>query len=277
MQSLYDLAEDEIVATTKVSDSTVTLYKEKCKNCAGTGIWVASNRSFTGQCFSCKGVGFHEFKTSATEREKNRNSYSQSKERKEATAVHNFQKEFPTEYNWMMKSHATFEFAQSMYDSVKKYGSLTERQLAAVQNCVAKELARTAQKVEKDSLAPSVSVEAIEVAFNKAQSAGIQRPKLRLDTFTFSPAPASGQNAGALYVKEGDQYLGKVLRGKFFGSRDCTDEVQGRIIAVASDPANAAIAYGKKYGSCAVCARTLSDPVSVERGIGPICAGRYGW
>jgi Family of unknown function (DUF6011) len=28
---------------------------------------------------------------------------------------------------------------------------------------------------------------------------------------------------------------------------------------------------------CAVCNRELSDPVSVEAGIGPICAERFGW
>lgn len=31
---------------------------------------------------------------------------------------------------------------------------------------------------------------------------------------------------------------------------------------------------GKLYGVCVVCARTLTDPASVERGIGPVCAKR---
>lgn len=33
---------------------------------------------------------------------------------------------------------------------------------------------------------------------------------------------------------------------------------------------------GKVFGVCVVCSRTLTDPVSVESGIGPVCAGRYG-
>ena len=33
-------------------------------------------------------------------------------------------------------------------------------------------------------------------------------------------------------------------------------------------------AWGLHYGVCCVCARTLTDPVSVARGLGPVCAGR---
>lgn len=32
--------------------------------------------------------------------------------------------------------------------------------------------------------------------------------------------------------------------------------------------------YGHLHGLCAICGRTLTDPESVERGIGPVCATR---
>lgn len=35
--------------------------------------------------------------------------------------------------------------------------------------------------------------------------------------------------------------------------------------------------YGKMLGSCGNCGRTLTDPVSRELGIGPVCRGRLGW
>lgn len=38
-----------------------------------------------------------------------------------------------------------------------------------------------------------------------------------------------------------------------------------------------AATYGKTFGICALCGRTLTDPVSIERGIGPVCASRAGW
>jgi len=32
--------------------------------------------------------------------------------------------------------------------------------------------------------------------------------------------------------------------------------------------------FGKLYGVCCVCGRTLTDEISIEAGIGPVCAGR---
>lgn len=37
----------------------------------------------------------------------------------------------------------------------------------------------------------------------------------------------------------------------------------------------AAKEFGKNHGFCMVCGRTLTDPVSVDAGIGPICAERF--
>ena len=71
--------------------------------------------------------------------------------------------------------------------------------------------------------------------------------------------------------------MGKIIGGKLFATRECTQEASDRILAVSSDPHGAAVAYGQKFGSCAVCGRELTDHTSIERGIGPICAGKYGW
>ena len=38
---------------------------------------------------------------------------------------------------------------------------------------------------------------------------------------------------------------------------------------------NEAKSFGHEFGFCMVCGRTLTDPVSVEAGIGPICANRF--
>jgi hypothetical protein len=51
-----------------------------------------------------------------------------------------------------------------------------------------------------------------------------------------------------------------------------------RIIAAAiADPAAAAKAYGLRTGECCICGRTLTNRVSIDAGIGPICAGRWGF
>jgi len=178
----------------------------------------------------------------------------------------------PAEYQWLIDSN-TFDFAVSLLASLRKWGKLTDGQLGAVQRILAK---KQAQAV-RHAAAPALSLEPVEQAFAKAQAAGIKRPKLRLGVFTFSPAPATGVNAGAVYVKEGEIYLGKVLGGRLFAAAACTVDQESQIVAVGQDPLSAAIAYGKEFGKCSVCARTLSDPESIARGIGPVCADRFGW
>jgi hypothetical protein len=75
--------------------------------------------------------------------------------------------------------------------------------------------------------------------------------------------------------------IGKVLLGAELGqfqpSRDCDIETTKQIIEVASDPSKAAVAYGMKTGNCSCCAKPLTNKVSVELGIGPICREKYGW
>jgi hypothetical protein len=144
----------------------------------------------------------------------------------------------------------------------------------AVQGAIAR--AKIAQ--DKAQNAPTVTVEPIEVAFGKATAAGIAHPKLRLGEFVFSPAPATGKNPGAIYVKHSDgSYLGKVAGSRLFTVSSVSPALEAEIVGVAADPLNAAIAYGKRYGKCSVCARTLTDEASIARGIGPVCAERFGW
>ncbi len=59
--------------------------------------------------------------------------------------------------------------------------------------------------------------------------------------------------------------------------RACDEETKRSILEVAADPKQAAIAYGKQYGTCACCGRDLTDPASVALGIGPVCASKWGW
>jgi hypothetical protein len=47
--------------------------------------------------------------------------------------------------------------------------------------------------------------------------------------------------------------------------------------AIAENPAEAAELYGKEVGKCGICHRKLTNDISRARGIGPVCAARYGW
>ena len=276
--NLFNMIDDMPEVGVPLAARSVTLFKENCKSCGGSGTWIGGryDQIRTG-CFACKGVGYHEYKTSALDRSKARDSAKASAERKAVKSLESFQSAHPDAYEWMVSSAPSFEFAQSMLDSVRKYGDLTEKQMAAVQKCVIKMNERKAEAVKRAETAPQVTVTAIADAFISAKDKGIKHPRLRLDTFVFTPAPDSGSNAGAVYVKEGEQYLGKVLGGKFLRTRDCSTDQESRVVAAATNPMESAQAYGRRFGKCAVCARELSQKDSVELGIGPICAGRMGW
>lgn len=52
---------------------------------------------------------------------------------------------------------------------------------------------------------------------------------------------------------------------------------RGKVLALlAHDPTTYSSEYGKHTGTCGVCSRLLSDPESVARGIGPVCARKLG-
>lgn len=281
----FDDLETPVAAFKTAPTPTKTVYVENCKKCNGVGrvtIGYMNPRSVV--CFGCDGLGKHEFKTSPEYRAKAKVSAQKRKEKAtEALAQEILQwcEDHAAEFQWMKDSAANFEFAQSMLQALYKYGSLTEKQMATVQRLTVQSAERKAQwaaeKAAAVDVAPTVTVEKIEQAFASAKEKGIKYPRLRLDSFVFTAAPEGGKNAGALYVKEGEEYLGKILGGKFLKVRSCGAETESRVVAAASDPEAAAVAYGNRVGACSCCGKTLSNKASIDRGIGPICADKYGW
>lgn len=166
-------------------------------------------------------------------------------------------------------------FANSLMQSIDRYGSLTVNQIAAVNRSIEKEVVRS----QAATTAPQVSQDKLMEAFDTARQNKLTRLKIRFDGFFCYPAASSSVNAGAVYVKqEGSrEYLGKVQNGRFVASRECSAEIKEKVIRVLADPLAEAIAYGKQTGNCAICGRFLENRESVERGIGPICAEKYGF
>jgi hypothetical protein len=165
----------------------------------------------------------------------------------------------------------------SLNSALHQYGDLTDGQLNAAKKCVATLAAKKAERAAAIVSAPVIDISKIETAFATAKGNKIKSPKLNLGTFKFSCAPASGKNAGAIYVKAGESYLGKVAGGKFHRSYSCTTEQEAEVIAAAANPADAAKAYGFRSGNCSCCGRGLTNGASIDLGIGPICAEKYGW
>jgi hypothetical protein len=253
------------------------LFVEPCRACRGSGRFYSYTGRLVGNCFKCKGTGKQSFKTAPDTRAKNRESAQNAKDRKASAGVAEFSEKHTEEFAWIIVKAGTFNFATEMLNALNKFGHLTERQLATVTRLMLqdkeRDAARTAAKAEAEAKAVAVDITPIMKAMETAMANDIKRPLLRAGDFKFAYKP------GVIYVRNrsGDIYYGKIVEGRFFQSRDCTAEDQAKIVEVASDPMQAAIAYGRREGACAICGRTLTNHESIDRGIGPICAENFGW
>ena len=179
----------------------------------------------------------------------------------------------PSLFAWLEDNHKN-SFAQSLASYVERKGDLTPGQKAAVE----KAINRDCERFQAVSKAPEVCQDKLMQAFDKARSNKLTRLKIRFDGFFCYPASETSVNMGAVYVKSNDkQYLGKIQNGRFLATRECPSDIASAVVKVMTDPVTEAIAYGKQTGNCAICGRFLENKESVERGIGPICAEKYGF
>jgi hypothetical protein len=278
-------------------------FDEACPKCRGTGQFRSYSGRSLGQCFACKGRGKNTFKTSHETRAKNRETAAVRREKlneAKAEASRTWCEEHKDEVTWL-RATATreetkmglppfkfWEFPIKLCEALNKFGSLTDGQLAAVRKCIARDAVRAeeraAQKVEREAAAPvadTAGVDRLKAAFDQAIAYTAQKglklsPRITIGGMTLSPAKANSANPGALYVKAGQTYLGKIAGGRFLASRDCTDEQQAQVLAFVANPAEAAKVYGQTTGTCCVCNATLRSEWK-HRGIGPICAEKFGW
>lgn len=267
--------------------TSIVTFEEKCDKCRGTGRFVGYSGRVLGECFTCKGAGVRRYKQTAEQRAKAREAAAAKRDAKAASAAEQADAWLaanPVEAEWLRQPvTGDFTFHADMLEALRKYGSLTERQEAAVRNAAAKSAARKAQwaaeKAAREEGAATLTLTKIRAGFDSA-SQHLKRPKLRIADIQFSLAPESGRNAGCIYVVRAsdDTYLGKITpEDKFITSRDCTEADSATVARVAADPAAAATAHGHEYGYCSCCGRELTNAESVARGIGPICAERWGW
>lgn len=83
-----------------------------------------------------------------------------------------------------------------------------------------------------------------------------------------------GVNAGGLYVFENKNYEGKITSdGVPVGILkqdilDFLEDANENLLQLAK-------VYGHESGCCSVCNRELTDPISIQLGIGPICLKRF--
>lgn len=262
-------------------------FEENCPKCRGTGRFMSYSGRVIGQCFACKGKAKIMFKTSPETRAANRQAAVDRKARTEQDAWTAFAAANQAAAEWIVANRAKFDFAAKMNEAVVRYGDLTEGQRAAVERCIARDTQRATERAQRAQQAPLVDtagIDRLKEAFDKAKAYAaakatgltIRNPKITIGGITISPAKATSANPGALYVKQGGEYLGKITQGQFFASRECSPGQREQVLAFVADPAKAAKVYGQETGICCVCNATLKSEWRL-RGIGPVCAEKMGW
>lgn len=262
-------------------------HTEPCGKCRGTGTFRGWSGRSLGACFACKGVGKLTFKTSREARAKSRASAGarEAKRAQEIAAamsakVEAFRAANAAACAWLdAKSAAGNNFAAKLADGLQRFGSLTQGQIDAVNKIIAQDAERAQAAPEADA----AGIDRLKAAFDSARDyaqkkgRGIRNLRLTIGGIVISPAGGASKNAGALYVKNGGEYLGKIQGGRFFAMRECTQDQERRVLAFVKDPKAAAEAYGQETKICCVCNAQLTKEESMQRGMGPICAEKFGW
>ena len=243
--------------------------EERCPDCRGSGRFRSYTGRDVGACFKCKGTG------SLTRGQVAKAKGDATKAEKAAAwaADHADVIEY-------LNARTNWGFANSMREAIETYGSLTDKQLAAVRKCMIADAERyEAKKAERaaevDTKSGEVDVSAIQALFARAVSNDLKKPMFRTEHLTIK---ASKRNNAVLFVTSpSDVYLGKIVEGKFIARWEATADTIEQLRMIAADPQAEAVKYGRQTSCCGICGRGLVDPISIRTGVGPVCAERFGF
>lgn len=243
-----------------------------CMTCAGTGAYQAVRvHQPKSHCFACGGRGF--FYTDPHKRAANKQRREDKKQAAITSAREALEEQRPGLWNIIVNFAHKSDILESFRNQVLEGRHLSEKQVAVVWKWADREAEfKTKRDEERAQRVADVDLSPIAAMFDHAREAGLKKLQYRAEGLVIKPAASHSQNAGALYVKSvsGD-YIGKIKDHKFYGNRDAKPEQVTALHTIAANPVEAAKAYGKLTGSCSCCGRTLTDPTSIELGIGPVC------
>jgi hypothetical protein len=289
--SLDDLLDGHVTDQPKAlpTDAGLTRVREmghveSCPKCRGTGKFMSYSGRVLGDCFACKGKGSKTFKTAPETRAAARQRTAIAKA--EVVADHQ------AELKWLSDTLARRDRLPASYATMLQDfetrllngRELTDGQMAVVQKGMARSAQWAAEREQKQaSQDTAMDVTAIRTALQV-------RKKVMIAEFTFSLAPDHGNNPGAIYVKDRGQYVGKIARdaSSFRPARDFDQSRLPALQEVMANPGEAVRADAERRAKmllddptlsipCGCCGIMLTNPESIRRGIGPICAGKWGF
>ena len=202
---------------------------------------------------------------------------------------------FTTELEWdealvLCSSVKNSDFAQSLVSQFREARKpLSPKQISWVYKFAEDAKARSASnKVQASCNGTKVFVNNILSSMTQASANGLKKPQVRLvgpDKLKVKIVyMAVGTNTGGCWINiSSSDMFGYILGGqitlegelRIFSRGVCDKQVLADYFTAIDNNFEIAVKdYGYLMSSCSICGITLTDPKSIERGIGPICAGR---
>lgn len=249
-----------------------------CGQCAGTGMYQGVRiHQPKEKCFACRGTGYF---TKSPEKRAAAKARREARKAKEKFAVIDaYEAKHPELVAFLREATKWSQFAIDLVANLSTGREPTERQEQAAYSMLAKHQQRNERIAQERKQAQvEVDLAPIRTMFETAVSNGYKRPCYRAEGLVINRAPDTGNNPGALYVKNEDGvYMGKILGTTYSPNREGREGKAAELLmAIASDPLAAALRYGQRTGRCSCCGRELTKEASIEAGIGPVCATKWG-
>jgi len=170
-----------------------------------------------------------------------------------------------TAASWLESYTGDFEFLVSLKRRAAANGGLSRREAKGVLNCMRAENRRSVPQ-EPSGRFDLSGVPDGEYAVRTPDG------EFEVAFYTVDRGREGTGWEGFIFVRTGGRSDGHPVGRQAPGSTAYVGKVPERISEIARDPKAAALLYAEKTGRCYRCAALLTDPESIARGMGPICA-----
>jgi len=173
-------------------------------------------------------------------------------------------------------------FLASLIEQHTKGRKLSTRQIEVANNIIAE---RALKENDAVLLEETEGFEKLTAKFSKAleKQGQLKGVKIITSIITLKSAKHSTVANPIIYVlgTEDKVYYGKIVNSLFVAVSNVNHAriavITNELKEIQGDLSKAAVSYGKRFGICSCCGRVLTDPTSIEAGIGPVCAENWGF
>lgn len=277
MSSFEDFVDSLMSEPVQTRPTKADKPKYPCGQCGGTGEYSGVRvHQEKAHCFACRGLGY--FTTSPKDREKARRRNAEKAESAREAVRQRNEAAAPGMIDRLRQIADWSGLAASVVAEHDRGLLIREKTIHACLSMLDKIDRKREERAAAEREARTlVDLSTVRAMFDKAAQAQ-KEPRYRAEGLTLTLASAFSKNPGAIYVRStSGEYYGKVVGTVFHPVRSADKTVGARLARIAENPAEAAVRYGRETGVCACCGRKLTDPKSVEAGIGPICAATFGF